>query len=321
MGATVLRRNRHALAFGLLLLGLGGRLCAEEVLSNLTNRWIDPGGPGAKSIGEILALGPYYPFTVHFFTGGQAGAASLAVVTPSSVDATSRAGPPLAPPTNAASFQLNWVTFEFIGNHLQHWNDALVDLYQQVGTNGELVGELNIVAVDPRLTQWPESSNPPWFCTTYVDFLPTTNIFLQPQSEYYVSMTPRGSELALLFGLSSNYTGFTGWRMGPTSTGYAPGPGEFIQSAFIKFAVDVTAKTGPSSSGNTGLSNVNLSATKMGTNLLLRWPASPYRLYSTERVESNVWHPVTETPFRSDSNLLVSVTFSNLTRCFRLKAP
>ncbi|HTL54970.1 MAG TPA: hypothetical protein VL361_04790 [Candidatus Limnocylindrales bacterium] len=44
---------------------------AAEYLSNLNNRWIDPGNPTCNcSIGDIHTLGfGYDPFAVQFFTG------------------------------------------------------------------------------------------------------------------------------------------------------------------------------------------------------------------------------------------------------------
>ena len=301
MDTATLKRNWLRVAVNLLaLLPVAGRLLADEVVSNLANKW-----PGDwVSIGDIQPLVPYGPFTVHFFTGGGASESNGFNAIPLAVG-----------PTNAASFQLNWVTFEFIGGHLQPWADGQVWLYQQVGTNSTLIGQLGIPAVDPRLTEWPESRNP-GFCTTYVDFLPSTNICLQPQSEYWVALSTGGTDFGALFTLYSNFVATADWQMGPTGAPHDPS----AANEFLKFAVDVTANGGLCSAGST-VSNFCLSATKVGTNLLLRWPASPYKLYSTERVEPAAWGPVLATPFRSNADLVVKIPLSPADQYFQLRTP
>ncbi len=249
-----------------------------------------------------------YSYAVHFFTGGDASGTNGAdtVHLP-------------ANPTNAASFQLNWVTFQFLGSYVQPWTDIQVWLYEQVGTNSSLVGELGMAAVDPEPTQWPGGANCRG-CTTFVDFLPTAPICLQPQSEYWVTpIAPSSWPIApgpgILFTLSSNYTAVTGWRMGPTVT---DDPG--AKGVFLMFAVDATPSSETCSSG-TVLPNTYLSATRTGTNLSLSWPASPYTLYSTVGLDPAVWAPWSATPFRSNANLVISVPPSNNSRYFRLQAP
>jgi len=87
----------------------------------------------------------------------------------------------------------------------------------------------------------------------------------------------------------------------------------------LKFAVDVTTNLGPCSSGAT-LSNVCLSATRIDTNLFLRWPTSPYRVFWTKDLEHPAWAPVDATPFRSNADLVVNIIISNANRSFyRLK--
>jgi hypothetical protein len=302
------------LVAGIAALATGNwRLGAEEVLSNLTNFWPSPW----VSIGDVQALKFCGPMGPYFVTGGQSGHKRTAEIRAPGGAGIQGAIPEAIGLTNAASFQLNWVTLEFTGPALQPWTDVQVALYEQVGTNSALVGQLGIPAVDPQLTEWPESVNPS-FCTTYVDFLPSTEICLQPKTEYLVSVathTP-GIDFGVIFTLSSNYVSEADWRQGPTFTTHDP----WAAGEFIKFALDVTGNAGPCSSQNT-LSNISLSATRVGTNLLLSWPASPYGLYSSATVAPPAWAPVPDTPLRSDADLVVTLPLTNVSRCFRLQAP
>jgi hypothetical protein len=311
MNNPTLKRDSLRVAAGLLaLLTVVGGLRAEEYLSNLTNLFVDPVNPGAVNNEMPLEfLFSYsYPYAVHFFTGGGASETN-----------GPDAGSLTVGATNAASFQLNWVTLEFNGGRQQPWTGIQVLLCQQVGGSSNLLGELGIAAVDPRITQWPEAANPR-FCATYVDFLPTTGICLQPQSEYWVAVGPASpwpfkQGFGILFAISSNCTAAAGWRMGATVSEFPE-----VGDVSLKFALDATPNSGHCSAGTT-LSNVWLSATGAGTNLSLRWPASPYRLYSTESLEPAAWAPWSATPFRTSADLVVSVPPSNGSRYFRLMAP
>ena len=104
----------------------------EEYLSNLRNLFGDP--PSPNIIGDIEVLDYLYgPFVVQFFTGNGLDDRKYAKM---------YTGNPTAPRTNSATvvrFELNSVTFEFLGSPSSSWTN----------------------------TQWPKS-------TTFIDFHPSS---------------------------------------------------------------------------------------------------------------------------------------------------
>ena len=288
---------------------------AEEYLSNLENRWIDPSNPAVPSIGDNLTLiYPYGPFVVHFFTGSglderRYSKMRIGVLSPAL--------------TNSAAvehFNLNSVTFEFQGGFSQPWSDIKIEIYRQVGTNSILLGEFGNPSLNPAPTQWP------WF-STFIDVYPLTNIVLQPFSEYYLSLSvpynypPR---FAMFFSLSDKYIAATDWRMGITMT-HVPE----VFTTYLKFAVNATAIQGTNSTSGLGtnspgvaVSNIRLSAARVGSNVVLNWPTStaPAQLYSSPSFESGVWSPVSTQPVVVNDQFVVRLPVSASGSYFRLQA-
>src|SRR5690348_15885577 len=243
---------------------------AEQYLSNLGNRFVDPANPTMppeNEIGDDQALiSAYQPFAVQFFTGS--GLVKWDNVRIYSGSATNLAGVKL--------FELSAVTFEFFGGHSQVWSNVNVQLYHQVGKQSVLVADLGNPSVNPTPTEWPESvkSN---FCTAYVDFHPLKEVLLQPSSEYWAVLTvadyvwPR---FAALFSLSSKFVTSTDWRMGITTSHDPWAAGEFLKFAADATPILETNSTNGSStnSNNVAISNTRLSAIRDGSNIVLSWP-------------------------------------------------
>jgi hypothetical protein len=278
---------------------------AEQYLSNLANKWTDP-----VSIGDIEVLDYWYgPFIVYFSTGSG--------LIDTGFDKIREGVPALPVSTNVAeTFQLNSVTFEFLGSPTSPWTNIsmTIQIYQQVGSNSVLVGDLGTDTVNPTPTQWPKS-------TTFIDFHPLTNIVLQPSSEYFVSLSepPNFPDVfGLLFTFSPYYVTSTDWRMGITTT-HVPVP----YTEYLKFAVNATAFQG-TNTNSTGIavSNVRLSAKRDGSNIVLSWPTStaPAQLYSSPRFESGAWSPVSTQPVMVNDNFVVTLTLSGSGSYFRLQA-
>ena len=161
--------------------------------------------------------------------------------------------------TGAGAFHLNFVSLEFFDSTPQVWNNVVVQLYQQVGFQVNLVGNLGNPLADPTATQWPQSSasSNGGSYTTYVDFSPIAPITLassstSPAANYYVTVSgppngPSGGVAALMFTLpGSTYTTPTDWLMGQSFTGTFDGttvsgvPFGGGSSYPLKFAVDAT---------------------------------------------------------------------------------
>jgi hypothetical protein len=283
---------------------------AEEYLSNLGNRWTDP-----VSIGDIEPLVSYYgPFIVYFSTGCGLSDTGYAKI---------REGVPALPvSTNVPEhFQLDSVTFEFLGSPTSPWTNIsmTIQIYQQVGSNSVLVGDLGTDTVNHTPTQWPKS-------TTFIDFHPLTNIVLQPSSEYFVSLSEPANfpdVFGLLFTFSPNYVTSTDWRMGITTT-HVPVP----YTEYLMFAVNATAIQGTNSTSGLGtnstgvaVSNIHLSVKRDGSNIILSWPTStaPAQLYSSPSFESGAWTPVSAQPVVIKENFVVTLPASGSGSYFRLQ--
>ena len=305
----------QALAILLCLVATLGQMWAEEYLSNLGTKWPDPTG---NSIGDIEVLDyGYGPFIVHFFAGSglncsnetryakmYGGSAAVAQTKPA-----------------VERFLLNAVTFEFIGGPASPWTNIsmTVQVYQVVGGRTNLLGDLGNDTVNPTPTQWPKS-------TTFIDFHPLTNIILQSSSEYFVSLSePYGfpDVFGLLFAISPEYVSATDWRMGTTTTRV---PVNFIE--YLKFAVNATAIPGTNSTNSEGtnsmgvaVSKVSLSASMVGSNIVLSWPISsaPSQLYACPGLQSGIWSPVSTRPVIINDKFVVTVPSSG-SAYFRLQA-
>lgn len=185
-------------------------------LSNLTNRWIDPGNPGVNDIGDIQGLDPgplRYTFTANFTTG-------------------------------ARSVILNSITLEFLVAVPElpsgSWTNIDVQLYETVGNRSLLVGAFGYPTINPMPTQWPQGSTGISAYTTYIDFHPMWQASLKPLSQYQVSVsdpTNSPSAAGLLFGVSPSYNALDNWQMGPT-TGNVYGVGEFLKLAIDAATVE-----------------------------------------------------------------------------------
>ena len=297
------------LAIPLYLVSMVGWSAGEEYLSNLANKWLDP-----ASIGDIEPLVSYYgPFIVYFSTGLGLSETGYAKIR--------EAVPPLPGSTNVAeTFQLNSVTFEFLGSPTSPWTNIsmTIQVYRQAGGQNILVGDLGNDTVNPTPTQWPKS-------TTFIDFHPLTNIVLQPSSEYFVSLNEPYNfppVFGLLFTFSPHYVTSTDWRMGITTT-HVPVP----YTEYLKFAVNATAIPGTNSTSGVGtnstgvaVSNVPLSAEKDGSNIVLTWPTStaPAQLYSSPSCRSGAWTPVPAHPVILNENFVVTLPVSGSGSYFRL---
>lgn len=310
------RMFKRSSAIFFCLLGLLGNLLSEEYLSNLGNRFVDPANPTMPSeneIGDIHALfSPYQPFAVQFFTGSGSDERRYAKM---------YAGAPPAVPTNSTTtekFELNYATFEFDGGHAQAWSNLNVQLYHQVGKENVLVGELGNPVVNPALTQWPESLNP-GFCTTYVDYHPLKEILLEPSAAYWLSLSVADGiwpTLGPLFSLSSKFVSSGNWRMGPTVTRDPSAAGEYL-----KVAIGATAVVGTNAT-TLPVSSVRLSATRIGRNVVLSWPASTasFQLYASPSFESDAWSPVSAQPVVVNDQFVVTLPLSGYSCCFRLQS-
>src|SRR3974390_1212494 len=239
--------NRISLRVSVLLCSVifAGWSEADEYVSNLANRWTDP-----ASIGDIEVLDYWYgPFVVYFSTGSGLSDTGLAK--------RRESFPPFPVWTNVAKrFQLDSVTFEFLGSPTSPWTNIsmAIQVFQQVGTNSVLVSELGNDTVNPTPSQWPKY-------TTFIDFHPLTNIVLQPSSEYVVSLSEPSTFpdiLGLLFTLSPNYITSTDWRMGPSVTRV---PVSFIE--YLKFAVNATLVQGTNSTTSQGTNSTGVAVSNV----------------------------------------------------------
>lgn len=279
---------------------------AGDYLSNLGNPWIDPGNPTCNcSIGDFQTLLENWPFAVQFFTGATSGGTNPAAINTVEQGAVTTNSIPVG-------FQLNSVTFEFDVHSSQPWSNLNVQVYQQVGGQGIPLGGLRDPMVNPKPTQWPGT-------TIYVDYLPLTNIMLQPLSEYSLALSvPSTSSGAfgLLFTIFSNFVTTTDWRMGATTTQDPWAVGEFL-----KVAIDATAIPG-TNSATVGLSNVRLVATRVGTNLVLSWPTSApaCQLSALRSPQATAWSPVSTQPIITNSCYTVTLPVIGPGCFFRLQA-
>ena len=297
---------------------------ADECLSNLGNRFVDPANPTVppeNEIGDIQGLlSIYEPFAVQFFTGSGSDERENARIS---------TGSPVAPGTNFATvtqFELGSATFEFLGGHSQAWSNVNVQLYHQVGKERVLLEQLGNPSVNPSPTEWPESVNPA-FCTTYVDYHPLVETLLQPSGEYWVVLTAADNvwpRFGLLFSLSSKFVTSSDWRMGETTT-----PDPWAAGEYLKFAVSATPIRGTNSTGVLGTNstrvavpNVCLLAHMNGHNLVLSWPTStaPAQLYASPTFESGSWSPVSAQPVTLNDNFVVTLPLSASGSFFRLQA-
>ena len=274
----------------------------EEYLSNLGDLWPDPTG---QTIGDIEVLTSYYgPFVVEFFTGSGTNATKLAT------------GITNAPRVEA--FELTSVTFEFLGSPWQPWSDwsnVTIEVSQQVSSNQSIVlGDLGNAVVNPTPTQWPKS-------TTYIDFHPITNLVLQPSTEYAFSLSVPYNyppNLGLLFTYSPLFFTPTDWQLGATLTHVPIYGTEYLKIAIGADAILSTNSTNPPVSP---VANVQLSARRVGRNILLSWPASavPSQLYAMPNGALSLWIPVLQDPITTNGNFEVSLPLSGWACYFRLQ--
>lgn len=307
--AVTLRRSAIVLCLGVFF----GGVSAEEYLSNLGTRWVDPGTPSANSIGDIQAMFPgQSPFTVQFFTG------TMAAGTNTGGSSAGGAGMIAPNPTNVVAFGLDSVTYEFIHGQEQAWSDVSVQLYRQAGSTSNLVGELGNPVVNPGPTQWPQTYSST-FCTTYVDYHPRSEIRLQPSSEYWLAVgvaSGRSTSFGILFGLSPTFVTSTDWQMGMSLTHTRWAAGEFLKVAIRGTAI--LSVTTP----HTALSAASLSVSQIGTKLVLSWPASaaPCRLYAMPNLQPPAWAPVSAAPVLTNDSYVVTLPLADPCRYFRLQA-
>lgn len=293
---TLLRRSVLLVCF----LVAGGQTWAEEYLSNLGDLWPDPTG---ASMGDFETLVyPYTPFVVQFFTGSGTNEAKQVVSGTNS-------------PTVQA-FELTSVTFEFWGAVPQPWGGLTVEVSQQVSSNQSIVlGDLGNQSVNPTPTQWPGYA-------TFFDFHPLTNIVLQPATEYAVSLSvPYNSPpvQALLFTYSPLFFTPTDWQMGATLTGVPLNGTEYLK---IAIGADAILSTNSTSQPVSPVANVQLSASKIGSNILLSWPASavPSQLYMLPNGAPSPWVPVLKDPRTTNGNFELTLPLSGSCCYFRLQA-
>src|SRR5436190_4845603 len=280
-----------------------GSASAEDYLSNLGTRFVDPANPnaGASEIGDCHWLfSLYQPFAVQFFTGSGSDESKFIKM---------HTGIPPVGVTNLTltHFKLDSATFEFLWGHAQAWSNVNVQLYHQVGKENVLIGELGNPVVNSAKTQWPESVNPA-FCTTYVDYHPLSEILLEPSAAYWLSLTVASDHpgLSLLFGLSPKFVTSTDWRMGVTTTHDPWAAGEYL-----KFAVGATANI-ETNVPTLDVSDVRLLCNKVGANIVLSWPTStsPCRLYSAPSFESAMWSSISTEPAIIDDRFVVTLPWS-----------
>jgi hypothetical protein len=271
----------------------------EEYLSNLGDLWPDPTG---VSMGDFETLVyPYTPFVVQFFTGSGTNEAKQVV------------GGTNSPTVQA--FELTSVTFEFWGAVPQPWGGLTVEVSQVLSSNQSIVlGDLGNQSVNPTPTQWPGY-------TTFFDFHPLTNIVLQPSTEYAVSLNvPYGSppELALLFTYSPVFFTPTDWQMGATLTGVPLNSTEYLK---IAIGADAILSTNLTSQPISPVANVRLSASRVGHNFVLSWPATavPSQLYMLPNGAPIVWIPILKDPITTNGNFEVTLPLSGSACYFRLQ--
>jgi hypothetical protein len=183
-----------------------------------------------------------------------------------------------------------------------------------VSSNQNIVlGDLGNQSINPTPTQWPGF-------TTYFDFHPLTNIVLQPATEYAVSLTVPYNlpppHLALLFTYSPLFFTPTDWRLGATQT-HAPLNG----TEYLKIAIGADELVGTNST-SWPVSPVTLSASRVGSKIVLSWPASatPSQLYALPGVAPAVWTPVLLPPTVTNDNFEVTLPLSGSACYFRLQA-
>jgi len=255
---------------------------------------------------------PFDPYVAHFFTGSGLKDARYAKM---------YIGHPTAPATNhptVQKFELDSVTFEFLGGMAEPWSNITIQVCQQVGTNGILLGELGNASLNPTQTQWPGE-------TSFIDFHPLTNIVLESSSEYFVSVSvPYNSSIfAMLFTQSGTYVTLTDWRMGETTTHNPWAVWEYLKFAVSATLVQGTNSTSGSGTNSTGVavSNVRLSAGMAGSNIVLSWPASTgaSQLYSAPSFESGAWSPVSGQPVIINDRFVMTVPLSGTGAYFRLQ--
>jgi len=107
-----------------------------------------------------------------------------------------------------------------------------------------------------------------------MDFHPLTNIVLQPSTEYAVSLSVPYNlpppYLALFFTYSPLFHTPTDWRLGATLTHVPINGTEYLK---IAIGADAIVGTNSTSLPVSPVSNVSLSATRVGSNIVLSWPA------------------------------------------------
>ena len=253
----------------------------------------------------------YDPFIVHFFTGSGFDERRYAKI------GTGVPGSPSTNSTTVEHFALNSVTFEFIGGISQPWpwSDITIELYQQGGANSVPLGEFGKPSLNPAPTQWTNY-------TSFIDSHPLTNILLQPSCEYFVSLSvpynypPR---FGMVFAVSGEYITSTDWRMGATITHVG-----LDWTEFLKFAVGATAilrTNSPPQVPTEPVSNVALSASRVGANIVLSWPTNmaPSQLYQTTSCESGAWVAVPAQPATINDHFVVTLPLFSSGRFFRLQ--
>src|SRR3974390_1156754 len=303
--------KRTLIRFSTILLFLSCPLSrSDEYLSNLGDLWPDPTG-----IGDIHVLFYFYaPFVVHFLTGSALNDPRYAKV---------RIANPVLPTTNHITiqqFQLDSVTFEFQGGIVQPWSNITMQVCQQVGSNGVPLGNLGNPSLNPTRTQWPGFSS-------FIDFHPLTNIVLESSSEYFVSLSvPYNypADFAMLFTWSTDYVTLTDWRMGETTTHDPWAAGEYLMFAVNATAIVATNSTTSQGTNSTGVavSNVKLSASMVGSKIVLSWPTSTAaaQVYSSPSFDSGGWSPVSTQPATVNNNFMVTLPMSASGSFFRLQA-
>lgn len=199
---------------------------ATTYVSNLGNLW-----PISGTIGDLHAVKAGNAIVGRFTTGATAGALNFVSV---ELLLSTRTGAGYPGP--------------------QPWDNIMVQLYQQTGTQYNLLRTLVNPTINPTPTQWPTPKN--IFYTAYVDFKPNWGISLNPFSDYLISVgvPPGGAGMASLFTPSFDYVTPTDWQMGVTSTATFDGRRTISNlsttpayNQAMKFAVDATVVPEPSS--------------------------------------------------------------------------
>jgi hypothetical protein len=193
--------------------------------------------------------------------------------------------------TGDAAFTLNAVTLELYDDRTlfapNSWTNLSLRLYEALGSQKILLGELGSPTINPTPTQWPiGSTGPNGPYTTYVDFHPVQGVELGPfmQCLVQISDPPASpSSAGLLFSFSSQYTTPTDWGMNPTVSGSPTGEGN---GEFLKLAVDATEVPEPSS---VGLTLIYIAALTLGRLGLSAWSAEPMQATAAAPPVSAVW--------------------------------